>query len=108
MAVKRPTSARKPRPRAAAKPVPPVVEPPVPEPEPASEPVPEPEPEPPPAPEPTPPDATPIFTPPPAAGPVIVEYPRWLYHVNGDRRIVQDADEAKRLGPGWRATPGKE
>jgi len=104
MAVKRSMPVKKPRPRAAAKPVPPVVDPPVLDPEP----VPEPEPEPEPKPEPTRPDATPIVTPPPAAGPVIVEYPRWLYHVNGDRRIVQDADEAKRLGPGWRATPGKE
>lgn len=40
----------------------------------------------------------------PAAAPV-VEYPRWLYHTTGDRRLVQTPDEGKALGSGWTETP---
>ena len=54
--------------------------------------------------EPPHPNATPP-TPDPQAGPVIVEYPRWLYHPSGDRKIVNTAAEAAALGDDWTPTP---
>lgn len=46
--------------------------------------------------------------PPSAAAPVSDEYPRWLYHTSGDRRIVHTAADAAALGDGWGPTPPKE
>ena len=81
---------------------PPIIEP---EPEPDDDPEPEPEePERPDPREPPHPNATPP-TSEPQAGPVIVEYPRWLYHPSGDRKIVNTAAEAAALGDDWTPTP---
>jgi hypothetical protein len=35
----------------------------------------------------------------------ITEYPKWKYHDENIPKIVNDKDEEKALGPGWRDTP---
>lgn len=35
------------------------------------------------------------------------EYPKWLYHREGERRVVQSVEEHKALGEGWAESPAE-
>ena len=37
-----------------------------------------------------------------------VPYPKWLYHPNGESRLVNSPDEREALGDEWRETPAAE
>ncbi|GEM_PF-2412644 len=38
---------------------------------------------------------------------VYQEFPKWKYHVDGQSKIVQNAEEEKALGKGWYNNPGE-
>jgi hypothetical protein len=54
-----------------------------------------------------PPLPPPVELPPPVAGPPAgAQFPKWLYHRSGDRRVVETAAAQAALGPEWAETPG--